>query len=416
MTHWRVVLLLLLLAWPSAANASRGVPVPAYTPDELDDVRRWETVWVGRRIDKHTVDAVASFLPEPVVRIYKNPHTWGAPPQGFSFTIVPYRPAAETTGMRRATRQYAPQARLAADGSLKNYAAVAGIPFPRPGSGIEAAWNFDCNTHGDACFYNRLGTNINPRSRSEKTGDQDAWELFWIHRVDVPPLPALPDNPKGISRSTFYHMYSPPEFKDTRLLNLRYIDSSRGEDAYMWLDAFRRIQRISNADRTDTIDGTDLIYDDEYGWNGQILRNTYTLQGHRELLCARHLDIGRTSRQKGQALLNGISRERLQTLVVEVHSRDPHYLYGKRIWYLDPETFLIMWTEMYDRRMRYWKCFENLTNDVPTAGGGRKNFIVGAHYLDVQRTHAGIWQNRRIEVGTELSTDTFSLYNLQRGR
>ncbi len=400
----------------TAAGAGELMPQNGgYTEDELVTLREWEKKWVGVRIDSSTIDQVAQYLPQRVAEIYAANGDWGAPPEGYYFTISRNRPAAETRGMKQATRRNLPRAAMRPDGSLEDFTDIAGMPFPQPATGLEVAWNYDFNTHGDAAHYTRTGTNINPIRGTEKVGVQDAWELFWIHRVDVDPRPALPQNTRGVSRSTFYHMYSPPEFKNIRMFNLRYIDPHKSDMAYMWLSAFRRIQRISNASRTDSIDGTDLIYDDEYGWDGQILRNTYRLTGTRELLCGRHVDIEKAVRIPGQALLNNVSRERTKTLVVEVVSRDPNYLYGKRIWYVDPETYLILWTEIYDRQMRYWKCFENLTNDIRTESGEYKNFIVGNHYLDFQRKHAGTWQNTRIQVGIELGPDMFTLFNLQRG-
>jgi len=368
----------------------------------------------GHKNRQKNIHSVAGLLPASFAGMYAQPEKWGAPSEGLYFFISPYRRAAETDGMEAATRRYSPLVKQAPDGSIVNYAGLAGRPYPYPRTGLEAAWNYDFNTHGDGCFYNRRGTNLNPASSSERVGDQDAWELYWIHRVDVPPLPDLPGNAKGVSKSTFYHMYSPPEFRNIRMFNLRYIDQRKNDDTYMWLSSFRRIQRMSTTDRTDAIDGTDLIYDDEYGWDGQILRNTYKLAGERELLCGRHVAVDEAERQPGQALLNNITRERTKTLVVEVKSRNPDYLYGRRIWYLDPETCLIAWTEIYDARMRFWKCFENLTADVTTRSGQMKNCIVGAHYVDFQRTHAGIWQNRSIDAGISISQRMFTIQHLQR--
>jgi len=390
------------------------LPISGYTGPELRVVRAWEKVWAGKRIDAETIDRVSEFLPASYAGMYRDPAKWGAPPEGFYFFIRPYEPVRETEGLWAATRKYASGLKLAPDGRLPGHQTIAGRPFPRPVSGTEIAWNYEFNTHGDGCAYLRTGYNISPGSRSERVGDQDAWELFWIHRVDKDPRPALPENPKGISRSTFYHMHSPPEFKNTRMFNLRYIDAEKSDDAYMWFSAFRRIQRISTKQRTDSIDGTDLIYDDEYGWDGQILRNRYVLKGKKELLCARHQDMAVTRRTKGQAILNHLSRERTNTYVVEVFNRDPNYIYSKRVWYIDPETYLILWTEMYDESGRFWKCFENITCNIGPPGN-QKNFLVGAHYADFQRVHAGIWVNRRVDVGITVSPKLFTVYHLQKG-
>lgn len=406
---------MLLCIFP-APGLGRNIsgPISCYSEQELEAVRAWEKTWAGEKIDAGNIDRVAEFLPASYTGIYRNPAKWGAPPEGFYFFVRPYEQIAETEGLWTATRRYASGLRLAPDGRLPGHEHAAGRPFPFPASGTEIAWNYEFNTHGDACAYLRSGYNITPGSRAERVGDQDAWELFWVHRVDQDPRPALPENPKGISRSTFYHMHSPPEFKNTRMFNLRYIDGDRSDDAYMWFSAFRRIQRISTKQRTDSIDGTDLIYDDEYGWDGQILRNRYVLKGKRELLCARHQDMALTRRTKGQAILNHLSRERTNTYVVEVFNKDPNYIYSRRIWYIDPETYLILWTEMYDESNRFWKCFENMTANIGPSGN-RKNFIVGAHYVDFQRVHAGTWVNQRVDVNITVSPKLFSVYHLQKG-
>jgi hypothetical protein len=65
--------------------------------------------------------------------------------------------------------------------------------------------------------------------------------------------------------------------------------------------------------------------------------------------------------------------------------------------------------------MRLWKCFENLTSDITTKNGEAKNFIVGTHFVDLQRRHAGTWKNSRVEVGIAIPQDMFTLYNLQKG-
>ena len=49
-----------------------------------------------------------------------------------------------------------------ADGDIVNYAEIAGVPFPNPKSGLEIAWNYDFNTHGDANHYARKGPVVSP--------------------------------------------------------------------------------------------------------------------------------------------------------------------------------------------------------------------------------------------------------------
>ena len=260
--------------------------------------------------------------------------------EGLYFTITPYKQITEPTGVIAATKKYAPTVKVKEDGDILNYAEIAGVPFPNPKNGLEVAWNYDFNTHGDSNHYARKGPVVAPGNAIERRTHQDQWELYWIHRTDVEPIPAYEKNEKGIHRGLFLHLYDPPESQNSRFFNLRYIDKNKEDDGYMWYAPFRRIRRINVGQRTDTIDGTDMIYDDEYGWDGHIQRNTYQLMGKKELLCSRHTDSKKLQRIPGQAVPSNLNRERITTYVLEVKSKDPNYIYSKRILYIDPETYL----------------------------------------------------------------------------
>ncbi len=407
------VLLFFVLNTGTVFAAEIEYPVRAYTDAELEKLRQWEKEWEGIKVDKTNVDKVAEFLPESYVGIYKDPVKWGGPEEGIYFYIVPYKPVVETPGMIEATKKYAPLVKTNPDGTIANYGEIAGIPYPNPQSGLEIAWNFDFNNHGDTAHYSRNSPNVNPRSRSERYSQQEQWEFWFVNRTEVEPKPFLPDNPRGYRRGIFIHMYEPPEFLNTRYYSMRFIDPSKDDEMFMWYSQFRRIRRMSTAQRTDAVDGTDLIYDDEFFWDGHIMRNTYEFKGRKELLCARRQEMKDVVRQKGQSLPSNLTLERLNTLVVEAVSRDSNYIYGKRVWYLCPETYYIMWTEIYDRQDRFWKGFMMFTNEIETATGAKKNMIVGYALNDFQRIHSGYNNQKMKGVSIELNPNMFSISNLQ---
>lgn len=405
-----------LLCAGSFAQAADTAP-GAYNAAELQQVREWEKTWAGTRVDKTNVAQVAALLPESYVSVYKNPEQWGGSPESIFFKIVPYRQVPDTRGFAEATAKYSPLVRKNPDGTLANYADLAGRPFPEPKDGLEAAYNFEFNNHGDSAHYRRHCPNINPANGTERVSDQEFWEYYFIHRTEAAPLPAVADNPRGYHRGVFMHMYNPPEFLNTRMYSLRFIDPRQEDLSYLWYSQFRRIRRLSTTQRTDAIDGSDLIYDDEYFWDGQLLRNDYTLSGTQELLCSRHTDMKATKRSAGQALAGGITLERCKTLVVNVVSKDPNYIYSKRIWYLDPESYLILWTELFDKKGRFWKCFMQNCNMVKTQTGQMTHFIVGSQFIDFQDRHAGLSNNQHTfdpVVSCEIPDDMFSIAYLQK--
>jgi hypothetical protein len=47
---------------------------------------------------------------------------------------------------------------------------------------------------------------------------------------------------------------------------------------------------------------------------------------------------------------------------------DPNYIYGKRIYYIDQETFLPMWGEFYDQKGRLYRTYNIARNYIPECG------------------------------------------------
>ncbi len=408
----------LLLMVPMFAGAEEvQFPVPVYTPDELAKVREWEKTWVGKKIDASNIDQVAHLLPEGVVNIFKNQKTWFAPPEGFSFLISEHKPAGITPGTIEATKKWAPLVKTDAEGKITNYDEIAGVPFPNPKTGLEVAYNFECNTRGDTYKSRWASPVINPRTKSDRPADQVFTEMFFIHRVDVEPKPAYSkkDNRKGYFRTQLMHMYLPPEMLNSRLLQLRYIDDNKDDDAYLYYATFRRVRRISTTERTNAIDGTDQLYDDAYQWDSHVKQNTYKLIGRKEMLSPRHTDPTKGVRVAGQGFPTGLNFERCNLWVVEAVSKQKGYIYSKRIWYVDPETWLIVWQETFDKNGKYWKVFGELTNDEKDANGDMRNFFSGLIILDMIRIHAG-WS---VQITKQLSVPTikpniFTTSNLQK--
>jgi len=403
----------LVLAMPAWAQDSQ-FPVAAYSGQELEKLQQWEAQWSGKKIDRTNIEQVADFLPGTLVKLYKDQIIWQAPEDGFYFMVAPYKRIVETQGMIAATRKNAPLVKVNDKGLIENYADLSGMPFPNPKNGAEIAWNYDFNTRGDSSQYRRYTPTVEVKLHAERPQDADCWELFFAHRVDRDPKPRISENPKGIHWAGFYHMYKPNEYANTRRFNLRYLDPALSDDQWMYNSSTRRLTRLSAAQRTDYVEGSIVIYDDEFCWNGQITSNTYSLTGTRELLSPRHTDITKLERRNGQTLFNNLARERIKTLVVEVVSKDKDYVYGKRVWYVDPETYIILATEIYDRKGQLWKYIEQFTQDIKTGSGEMKNYVVGCHVIDLERIWAAVSTQTVRGVGIEVAPSMFSTGNLQK--
>ncbi len=199
---------------------------------------------------------------------------------------------------------------------------------------------------------------------------------------------------------------------DTTMLELRYKDD-REEDLWVYTAMFRRIRRYSTSQRTDTIDGTDMIYDDQEGWYTHPTRNTYKAIGRADLLVARHQKPRIVQRSPGQGFWNGLQRERVNHWVVEVVNKDPNYIYSKQIWYLDPEVWQMNFKVAYNRQGELWKLFEMCKDEYPSAGGGKTVMPTTEHTIDFIRRHGSPGDRDIKEIGKPISLKQFTTRALQ---
>jgi hypothetical protein len=395
--------------------AEINYPIAAYSSEELAKVREWEKTWVGKKIDKTNIDQVSEFMLDKLVEILKDPGKWGSPPEGSYFNIVPYKQIIETKGVIAATKKYAPLVKTDPDGKISNWAEIAGVPFPEPKTGHEMAYNMECNNRGDTFESRWWSPSIDPRHRTDRPADQIFEEMYFIHRTELEPKPAILKNPKDYFKGQFLSFVLPPEMHNSRMIVMKFIDETVDYTSYLYYSEFRRIKRISQAERTNAIDGTDMIYDDGNMWDGYLSHNkSFDYKGKKNMLVARHQDIKKLTRVAGQVQANGYDMERCNMYVVEVKHKDPNYLYSKRIWYIDPETYHILYQEVWDQLGQYWKLFNQPTGDIKTEIGEMKSMPVAFAMFDLQRTHAGYSSYDVQKVSYKISPRIYMLSNLQK--
>lgn len=384
-----LILINILVGWIPVPGWAADITFPtfSYNDQELVKVKEWEKNWVGKKITSAEVDQVKDFISEGVYKAMKDPKVFGA--DSLWFEIVPYKPYEISKGMIEQTKKYAPNSKLDSTDALVNFGDVAGIPFPQPKTGAEIAWNFDSNTRGDTHYCLNEGEVVDCKTRLERHAGHLRWDTFWMSRTDVEPVPKIPDNqnPRGVFHSFFQRHIAPVDFVDTTMLELRYKEHSREEDLWVYTAMFRRIRRYATSQRTDTIDGTDMIYDDHDGWYTSPTRNTYKLIGRADTLVGRHVDNNKAERITGQGFWNGIQRERVNNWVVEVVNKDPNYIYSKQIWYIDPENWQMNYKIMYNRQGQLWKMYEMFYQEFPTAIGQKAAYMACEHTLDFIRHH-----------------------------
>jgi hypothetical protein len=376
------VALFMLTGFVHAEEPPCTYPTPCYTGKQLQTLREWEKEWAGKKITSASVDTVKDILPESFYRLMKDTDTWGES----WFTIAAYQPIQPTPGTISATQRYCGKPATDAQGKLINW--TSGVPFPHATDGIEMAHNYRCRSYGDGYSSDETGHLIDGAFGYDRTLHNKNQYVHFAGRTDTPPVPELPDNTKQLWRAFHLQQLAPPEVRNLRIIELQYKDETRAYDSWVWISALRRIRRRSTSERQDALGGADFCGYDNLGWDGPVHINTYRYMGQKELLLCRHTRLDQLVHTPGKCLYDGTQRERINAHVIEVTNHDPNFLYSKMIWYLDPETWQILYSDRYDRNGKLWKVLDQFGYTTPGQGGVTVNFFNGNQMIDVQRRHS----------------------------
>jgi hypothetical protein len=317
-------------------------------------------VAVGDRITAENVDKVKDLISPGLEWCIRH---------GWPITIGETKHVEWLKAYREATEKYASQVKLSADGlTVQNY--VAGQPFPAldpndPQIAMKIMWNYE---------YGQLTDDLDIRNFDADTGAiadhgpmtierhfllDHLRRLFWNGRLFVDPKPEKP-NPNGYRRQEgLYPILEPFDLRGVGALGNRYIDSGRQDDSWLYLPSLRRVRRLSTAQRSDALFGQDTDVDSYAGYAGHIAWMTWKFLGERDLIGAFH---SRHFPAKWSDTVDWAfddTWEKRRVYVVEGVSKLSQYAYGKRVIFIDKESWLIPYSDIYDRSGELWKIWIN---------------------------------------------------------
>ena len=163
--------------------------------------------------------------------------------------------------------------------------------------------------------------------------------------------------------------------KGVGALGNRYISSEKQDDSWLYLPSLRRVRRLSTAQRSDALFGQDTDVDSYAGYAGHIAWMDWKLLGEKEVIGAFHAEHYPVKWAEKVDWAFDDKWEKRKVFVVEGVSKLPQYAYSKRILYIDKESWMIPFTDIYDRSGELWKIW---INDFSF----RKNVPGGITYSD----------------------------------
>lgn len=325
---------------------------------------------------------------------------------GLQMRVVDPRAVRLPKAYRDATTRYSPTVSLAPDKrSLEHY--VAGLPFPDidpsdPDAAVKVMWNYEYRPFATDDFEARgltletgmPGQNGAGMSIERRLVFGSFQRLFYNGRLFVDPRPEL-SNPEHIRyREGLYPLRGPADVQGVGEVSIRYQDSMRQDDTWLYLPSARRVRRLSSAQRSDALFGQDADLDSLLGFSGQVTSVTWRLLGEGVVLGCMHAqsDPVKWGEGSGDFVFDDVWEPR-RVYVVEGVNNMSTYAYGKRVLYIDQETWVVLFSDIYDRQGALWKVWLNMFSARPQAG-------------DAAALGAGITNPAAVMIDTQLGRAT----------
>ncbi len=326
---------------------------------------------------------------------------------GMALRVIPYKAVAWNPPYKEATEKYSGQVRLSADGrSIENY--VAGLPFPKidpndPQVALKIMFNYEYKPFLTDDWEIRLfdaetgavaddGMSIERHFILEHLRT-----LHYTGRLYVDPKPVLLPNRENVrSKQSLHPILEPYDLKGVGMTGIRYLDPDRQDDTWLYLPNLRRVRRLSSAQRSDALFGQDTDVDSYGGYAGQIPWFDWKFLGDRKILATMHAQEFPVKWCPGQGdFVYCDNWEPRDVWVLEGVSKFPQYAYGKRVLYVDKETYLIPYSDIHDKAGQLWKVWLNQfgfrTKAAPNYGDTYESempFLNSISMVDVQLSHA----------------------------
>ena len=325
----------------------------------------------GDIIDYTTKDRLRPYLPPELW-----PHREFIFHEGMRLEIGPaFRDYSPPPVYQQATARHRDEAQIGPDGSLEGYA--AGQPFPMdaidcegdPHAGVKVIWNFDYRWQGTGqgghAFYSYWDRGEELPLYYEATAKQ-----IWLSNR---PEPAYRERDgdlfRGESRKLAYgvEVLAPFDAKGIALINYRYkssdgpLASARNDDTWVYVPTLRRVRRISTAQRTDAVSGTDFTFDDFSGFFGIPTQYEWTCLGRMDVIApvnsqVRAYPYTREHSFGPYGLSLADDRWELRHAIrIQFVPKNADHPYSKKILYIDSETAEMLYSFAYDQKGDLWK-------------------------------------------------------------
>lgn len=402
----RALCLLLMLVTPPAWAELAAVTVQqafhpyASMPPAADGPKP------GTQISKDSWEAAKEYLPPEILERVRAGEV--------TFAVQETTDLPVSDAYIDATKRYAEQVKIGADGELEGY--VAGLPFPvlDPAdslAGVKAAWNLRHRDFGETMqVWNTF--RLLPESGSAEREIENYYVVaYGMHRPQVNGGNPNKWESAGVLYKEFFHILNPFDLKNTMSLKLRYARDRYNDDNWSYSPSSRKIRKtIVTMDEASYDSG--FLNEDFFGYWGYVRSCNWKLLGTQRLLAPVGMKVA-TATFGGRGNWYPVDPWELRDmLALECTPKASGHLYSKRVVYVDRQMFVPVYVLFYDPEGKHQKTlFELYGNPKFNPGNEHVRFPVwvGESMIDYETEMASMTVVTKIAYTDPLPDDFFNL-------
>ncbi len=345
---------------------------PALAQQAGEDAVGAPTFQEGDVITLDKIDSIKDYLP---------PEFWANRDfffyEGMKLEIGPfYRDYAPSPTYQAATQEFAGQAKIGPESSLANY--TAGQPFPMdqidcagdPQAGNKIIWNFAYRWRGDGVKTSYYYSYWDRGEELPLYFEGTSKTVLLSHRAEPQYLEKNKgDIFRGEKRKNAFgvEVTAPFDARGIMLMTYRYKDSDKPEaqtkndDTWVYVPTLRRVRRISSAQRTDAVSGTDFTFDDLFSFSGIVPQYDWECLGEMEILAPANSKVkaypySRDHNFGPYGLSYADDNWELRKVVkIRFIPTNPDHPYHHKDIYIDKQSMEPLYSFAYDQKEELWK-------------------------------------------------------------
>jgi len=336
--------------------------------------------------------------------------------------VVPTRQVYNTLPQLELTLKSMGKTKQDAQGYIQWKTWEGGIPFPRPSGpdrikAMQIIYNFQyCHKGFDDSVYMVRCQAVDKSFHTVMASDTWGRILRTGGRVTNPPYGWIDARAKeqGEIQTTQMMYLSPRDMYGSVTQLVARLPATEPDGLWAYSGMLRRVRKLSGTDSQDAAVGGYAIFDDAGGWYRKMsptgFQMDFKITEEREFLAPAYDSEATQYISSKDMTTHGLKFERRPVYVIEVTHKDPSYVYGRTVLYVDKETFDIIVNESYDRQGRLWRSMLFHPIFYPEMGIRQINYSPN---YDHQAEQSCVGFLYLVPV-TYLKRDDFSIVNLGR--